>query len=510
MWDTHTLRDGIEAAAAAYPDAIAVADDSGQLTWAQLEQRVLQALVALDNWGLRAGDALVLISGNTVDGVIAFQAALRAGVCVLVLDRRCGGADVEFARSLVSGRVRTLVPAAERERLALADDDTLPLEHLTSPAESPTNSPNNSPAEPLGVLVARFPEPDRDVAAVIMLTSGTTGRPKAVVHSLNTLTAGVHNMVCITGCTHDDALFLVSPLTSITGVMQMGLSADRRAALVMTEAFDPQSSLEQMDAYRTTLLGGAPVIAERILKASQARGSSTPLRALSLGGAMLPRPLLEMARDEFGIEVARVYGSSEAPNFSGSLPTDSRQQRLADDGALMSGSEVRVGSAGHPDEGLLRGPCLFLGYLDPADNEAAFEDDWYRTGDLIEEREGRITVTGRLKEVVNRNGLKISPSEIDVALTGLPGAAEFACYGVADPQTSERLAVAVRPTDGATVTLAGIVAHLLGKGVARRKLPEQLIVWDEPLPRTTSGKVVRSQLVRDAAGKPSETVGRLR
>jgi acyl-CoA synthetase (AMP-forming)/AMP-acid ligase II len=277
--------------------------------------------------------------------------------------------------------------------------------------------------------------------------------------------------------------------------MQMHLAADRHAALVLEDHFEPGATLDRINALGATLLGGAPVIAERLLRAAAARGDRRiALRTLALGGAMLPRSLLELASDAFGIEVARVYGSSEAPNFSGSAPGDGREQRLSDDGALMPGSELRVGSANHPQEGMLRGPSLFLGYTDPDDDAAAFEDGWFRTGDLVELTGGRLTVIGRLKEVANRGGFKISLAEIDAALAGLPGAREHACFAVPDPATGEHLAVAVLAEAGAVLTLADVVAHLLARGVARRKLPEELVVWDGPLPRTASGKVIRSRL----------------
>ncbi|MGE0881265.1 MAG: class I adenylate-forming enzyme family protein [Acidimicrobiia bacterium] len=493
-WDTGTLADGIEAAAHETPGALALADDTQRLTWAELRQRVHGARSSLRAWGVGPGDAIVLVTGNTADGVIAYHAALRAGACVILLDRRCGRADLDFARSLVTGDLATLIPRRERERLAL-DSSTYDLESLSSTT----------------VDDSEIVEPDRDAAAVVLLTSGTTGRPKAVVHSLNTLAHGTANMVAITGCTGADVLYLVSPLTSITGVMKMSLSVDRHAPLVMTDTFDPSASLDQIAEYGATVLGGAPVIVERLLAAAQARGiTKVSLRTLPLGGAMLPRPLLELARDHFGIEAARVYGSSEAPNFSGSRPSDTRDEALADDGTITDGGEVRIGSSEHPDEGLLRGPGLFLGYLDAADNAAAFEGDWFRTGDLLEVNAGRITVIGRLKDIVNRNGLKFSPAEIDLALAGYDKVIEVSSYGCADPETTERLAVAVRPREGQTVTLDDVVAYLVAQGVAVRKLPEELVVWDEPLPRTASGKVVRSQLVREAAGKHAETVARLK
>ena len=164
---------------------------------------------------------------------------------------------------------------------------------------------------------------------------------------------------------------------------------------------------------------------------------------------MLPRPLLEQATDAFGIEIARVYGSSEASCATGSVPEDDREHRLADDGVLMPGTEVRIGSANSPQEGLLRGPCVMLGYVDPDDDAAAFEDGWFRTGDLVEVHDGRLAVVGRLKEVVNRNGLKISLTEIDAALAAMPDLDEYACFAAPDPDTGERLALAVRPAPGA-------------------------------------------------------------
>jgi acyl-CoA synthetase (AMP-forming)/AMP-acid ligase II len=303
-------------------------------------------------------------------------------------------------------------------------------------------------------------------------------------------------------------IFLVSPVTSITGVIQMHLFADRHAALVLEDRFDAEASLDRVNATGATLLGGAPVIAERLLRAAERRADRRiALRTLALGGAMLPRSLLELATDTFGIEIARVYGSSEAPCTTGSLPGDDRQRRLADDGALMPGTEVRVGSANHPQEGMLRGPQLFLGYVVADD---AFEDGWFRTGDVVEVDRGRLTVVGRLKEVVNRNGLKISLDEIDGALAGMRGVVEHAGFAVPDSATGERLAVAILPEPGATVTLEDVVAHLVGAGIVRRKLPEQIVMWDQALPRTPSGKVIRSRLVTEAATKPTELVDRRR
>ena len=500
LWDDRVLADGIEVAARRRPNAVALADDTGVLGYAELAAAVTTAVTILTGHDVRPGDGVVLVCGNTRHGVVAYHGLLRAGATVVALDRRCGAADLKAALDAVPRRPRVIIGGAEAERLAdaLAGAETIPLESF-----------GREPRPPAPATVP-WTEPDRDRTAVILFSSGTTSRPKGVLHSLNTLTAGAANMARITGADESSVYFLVSPLTSITGVVQMHLAADSHATLVLEDRFDPRGSLERLNAAGATMLGGAPVIAERLLRQARGAGTGISLRTLALGGAMLARPLLESATDDFGIEIARVYGSSEAPNFTGSLPTDDRRVRLENDGALMPGNEVRVGSAEHPAEGLLRGPCLFLGYLDPADDAAAFEDGWYRTGDQVEVRQGRVTVVGRLKEIVNRNGLKISLSEIDASLTELPGTIECAAFALPDAATGERLAVAVHPADGASVTLDDVVTHLLALGIARRKLPEQLVRWDGPLPRTASGKVVRSRLVMEAPAKSADLAARLR
>jgi acyl-CoA synthetase (AMP-forming)/AMP-acid ligase II len=488
-WDNRCLADGIETAALRRPDALAVADNNRDLTYSQLVRAVDAGVANLAAQGVGAGDGIVLVAGNTVESLVAYHSIVRVGAAAVVLDRRCGRADIRFAVDLLEPGASVIMPENESERLlGGTETPSLPIEvfgEIPPPAAG-----------------SRWSEPSRDSPAVVLFTSGTTGRPKAVVHSLNTLTAGAANMARITAAREDSVLFLVSPLTSIAGIMQMHLAADYHSAIVLEDRFDPEQSLDRINRAKATILGGAPVIAERLLRAASGRHSPhIALRILALGGAMLPRPLLEQATSGFGIEIARVYGSSEAPNFSGSVPEDDPVQRLSDDGALMPGSEVTIRASDGRPEGILRGPGLFLGYADNRDNVESYEDGWFRTGDLVEVNGGRLTVLGRLRDVVNRNGLKISLNEIDDALAGLPGVREQASFAMPDPDTGEHLAVAVVPEEGVKVTLDRVVAHLLALGIAVRKLPEELVLWEGPLPRTESGKVIRSRLVMDSPAR---------
>jgi acyl-CoA synthetase (AMP-forming)/AMP-acid ligase II len=152
----------------------------------------------------------------------------------------------------------------------------------------------------------------------------------------------------------------------------------------------------------------------------------------------------------------------------------------------------------------------FLGYLDPADNRDAFvAGGWFRTGDLGTLEDGRLTVTGRVKEIVSRKGMKISLAEIDEAALTLAGVQEAASYGLPDPETGERLVLAVRCTSPEAESFETIVSRLRSSGLATWKLPEQVVFWNRPLPRTASGKILRPELAAGAAGQPAGLALRL-
>jgi acyl-CoA synthetase (AMP-forming)/AMP-acid ligase II len=498
FWDDRSLHQGIETAAGTRPEGIALGDDHRNLNWSGLAALIGAGLHRLAERGIGSGDGVLIIGGNTVEAVVAYHSVLRAGAIAVLLDRRCGPSDVRVAlESVPVSAVIVAAGEAERLRPTFADIPVVGLEDLAAPF-----GPGAGPAD--------WVEPDRNVPALVLFTSGTTSRPKGVTHSLNTITSGARHMAISTGADETSVIYLVSPVASITGVIQMHLAADCHATLMLDDSFDPEVSLDRINRCQATLLGGAPVIVERLIAVADARGDEKiSLRTLALGGTLLPRAFLERISAQYGIDVIRIYGSSEAPNATGRFPDEDRDRPLADDGTLMPGTEVRVGSSAHPQEGLLRGPGVFLGYLDDLQNDESFEGDWYRSGDLIEVSGSRLTVVGRLKEIVNRNGFKISLNEIDAALLGQPGVEECASFGMPDRTTGEHLAVAVVPAEGAHVTLQTVLAHLRAAGVATRKLPEEVVIWDEPLPRTASGKVIRSSLTMDAPVKRSMSVDRL-
>jgi acyl-CoA synthetase (AMP-forming)/AMP-acid ligase II len=494
LWNAAALRDGIETCSTRTPDRVALVDNSGRCTYAELDQQIAAAVGRLRDQGIGSGASVLVVAPLDIPSVIAYEAILRTGAVAVMLDRRVGRSDVEHALRLPEVRL-IIAPAALAEPLGLgaAELPVLDAQDLLS------GPPNRD-----------WAEPDPRAPATVVFTSGTTSRPKGVAHSLNTLRSGARSMADAFVLTPDDNAFLSTPLASITGLLQTHLMLERGAGLILEDRFDPATSLDRLRRHGATVIGGAPIIVEQLFRRAAATNvTALPLRSMALGGTMIPREVLDIAVERYGILPVRMYGSSEIPSATGTLPTDQGRARLCDDGAPARGVEIRVDEA--TGELLVRGPMRCLGYLDAEDNRAAFEaGGWFRTGDLAQIEHGRLIIIGRLKDVIARKGMKISLAEIDEAANALPDIEEAAAYGLPDDETGERLVLAVRVRDPQAVTFDDLMAQLRAGGLATWKLPEQVVVWKQPLPRTESGKIQRPAVASDDAARRTLFAPRLR
>jgi acyl-CoA synthetase (AMP-forming)/AMP-acid ligase II len=479
LWDETGLRDGVEWHAHCSPTRVALADATASWTYEELETQVARAVGGLAEHGVTDGVPVLVIAPLIAEAVVAYHAIIRCGGIAVMLDRRCGRADVRHAVDLVDAALIITTPGlADRLDLTGTGRPVLPFGSL-----------GHWPG-----LRRDWPEPDPRQPRAVVFTSGTTSRPKAVVHSLNTIRAGARSMASALELADDDAAFLSTPVASITGLVQVHLTLDRGARLILEDHFEPAASLDRL----------------RSQQAAEQEVPALPLRAICLGGTMIPRPVLAYAIARFGITPVRVYGSSETPCATTTAPADQGDLRVADDGVPALGTDLRIDGP-RPGELLVRGPMRFLGYLDPADNRDAFvAGGWFRTGDLGNFGNGRVTVTGRVKEIVSRKGMKISLAEIDEAALALAGVQEAASYGVPDHETGERLVLAVRCTHPDDESFETIVSGLRSGGLAIWKLPEEVVFWGGPLPRTASGKILRPALAAGAAGRPTGLAPRLR
>jgi acyl-CoA synthetase (AMP-forming)/AMP-acid ligase II len=487
FWSPHAI-DVVRSAAARHPSRLALQGRGIEVTYAALDERIDLACHAMAEAGITASTPVVLVVGNDVDSVVAVHAAMRLDAVVLLVPRSAGAAQVAdiLART---GAGHGVAPNSA----AVIDTE---LASRCSWIEL------NDGERPSAVTI-RQPMRAADEPSFVLYTSGTTSRPKGVIHSLSTLMKASANYIAAAGLSADDRIFLISPLASVTGVLQaVFIGPMLSAPVVLEDRWDPVKTCDLLVSSGATWYGGPDRLLDRVLDEAVARDKRIPLRAVYLGGTMLDRLIVEHIEDDFGIVVMRAYGSSEVPVSTSGLHTEGRAVRHADDGVALADVQVRTGSIGDPTECCIRGPHAFLGYTDAEDDAQAFDGEWFRTGDVADLTGGRVRIVGRLKDIVIRNGMKIPAAEVEEAVARIAGVRECAAYSVADATTGERLAVAMVLDANVDVSLADVAQALVADGLPKYKLPEELVFWDQPLPINANGKVERGKLHARSVGRP--------
>jgi acyl-CoA synthetase (AMP-forming)/AMP-acid ligase II len=488
FWSTQPV-DVVRTAAARGGDRPALIARATELTFAELDGRIDRACGALVSAGVGASTPIVVVVGNDVESVVAVHAALRVDAVVLLAPRSAGAAQVAD----ICARTGAVFGVAPNWGAPVVDS----VRWIDLDAGDESNQ-------------EYWPKRAADEPSLVLYTSGTTSAPKGVVHSVSTLMKASANYISAAGLGGDDRIFLISPLASVTGVLQALFIGPMLAVpVVLEDRWDPKATSALLTGSGATWYGGPDRLLDRLLDEAVAAGSTVPLRAVYLGGTMLDRRIVERIEDDFGIIVMRAYGSSEVPVSTSGLRSESRDVRHADDGVALADVEVRVGSASDPSECCIRGPHMFLGYTDADDDAQAFDGDWFRTGDVAEVADGRVRIVGRLKDIIIRNGLKIPAAEVDEAVAAIDGVRECAAYAVPDAKTGERLAVAVVLDGGASVSLDEVATALVDAGLPKYKLPEELVFWNEPLPLNANGKVERNTLDARSVGRPRALADRL-
>ncbi|QLL10079.1 class I adenylate-forming enzyme family protein [Mycobacterium vicinigordonae] len=492
FWSAEPV-DVVRSAAARHPDRVALLDRRGEITYVVLDESVDAACRAMIAAGVTVSTPVVVVVGNDVDSVVAVHAALRVGAVVLLVPRSAGATQVGdiLSRTAAAHGMAPNWPAVSGPGLSSRCIWINPRHSGDGGAVEGSQRPADEPC-------------------LVLYTSGTTSKPKGVVHSQSTLIKSSSNYIAAAGLSERDRIFLISPLASVTGVLQAVFIAPMLSApVVLEDRWDPAATCDLLVSSRATWYGGPDRLLDRILDEAVARRMQIPLHAVYLGGTMLDRHILRRIENEFGVIVMRAYGSSEVPVSTSALRHEAADVRHADDGVPLDDVEVRVGSAGEPTECCIRGPHAFLGYSDQSDDIAAFDGDWIRTGDMADLTGGRVRIIGRIKEIVIRNGMKIAVAEVEEAIARIDGVRECAAYPAADATTGERLAIAVVLEKGVEMSLSDVADALVLSGLPKYKLPEELVIWKEPLPVNANGKVERNKLDARSVGKPRVLADRL-
>jgi acyl-CoA synthetase (AMP-forming)/AMP-acid ligase II len=339
-----------------------------------------------------------------------------------------------------------------------------------------------------------LPELDPNAARMLMFTSGTTGAPKGVLHSHNSLHALVRQIGRHWLVEPGDAFLVASPISHIGGsiyAFECPLLLGARAVLM--ERWDAAAALRIMAAEHCTHMAGATPFLTQLLEAAESADDRLPyLKLFICGGASVPPSLIRRAAAYFErAAVMRVYGSTEVPVTTIGVPDRADVAHAAETDGRPGIAEVTLVEG----EIRARGPQMLMGYLRAEDEAAAFDEaGFYRTGDLGQWTDGDyLVVSGRLKDMIIRNGENISPKEVEDMLAGHPAIAEVAVVGTPDARTGERACAVIVPAGGEGPDLEGVRAYLRGLGVAAFKIPEAVLVWDA-LPKNDAGKVLKHQI----------------
>jgi acyl-CoA synthetase (AMP-forming)/AMP-acid ligase II len=257
-----------------------------------------------------------------------------------------------------------------------------------------------------------------------------------------------------------------------------------------------------IESHRVLSSAGTPFFLATLLDEAERSGRDISSLGLFLVGAASVPPTLVERAEAAGILTWRSYGSTEHPAISSGTPMDPIERRIDTDGRPGPGNELRIVDeqerdlpVGEEGDILARGPRQFLGYDDPALDEAAFTgDSWFRTGDVGRlDDAGYLTITDRKKDIIIRGGENVSAKEVEDVLAAHPAVAEVAVCAAPDPLWGEKVCAFVRCAPGGVVTLDALQDHVVASGLAAHKAPEQLELVDD-LPRTATGKVRKAAL----------------
>jgi acyl-CoA synthetase (AMP-forming)/AMP-acid ligase II len=335
-----------------------------------------------------------------------------------------------------------------------------------------------------------------------MFTSGTTGRPKGVLHTHNTLHALIKQLRENWHIAPGDTFFVPSPISHIGGgiyAFEMPLLSGTRC--VLAETWNAEEAVPLMEKERCTHMAAATPFLEQLIAAAKKFNTRMPhLKVFICGGASIPPALIKAGYEHFEKAiVTRVYGSTEVPVATVGSQIKGDVKHASETDGKPAFAEVKVvdasGKTSTEGEICARAPQMLVGYLHAEDETKNFDaDGFFKTGDLGRLVDGEyFVVTGRSKDLIIRNGENIAPKEVEDILLAHPDIAEIAIVGLPDPKTGERAVAVIVPKSGANPDVKSLFTFLDKLGVAKFKIPEQVALWDA-LPKNDAGKVLKEKI----------------
>jgi acyl-CoA synthetase (AMP-forming)/AMP-acid ligase II len=517
-WRNVTLADRAREAAERFPDRLAVIEGERCMSFGEIYAAARRLAAALRAAGLRPGDVVSFQLPNWCEAMVLNIAACLSGLVVNPIVPIYREAEVRYiledSRSrmffvphtfrgfdypAMAARLRPALPSLREVvvvRGAAAGCATWEALFARDEGEPP------APAEPNAIKL-------------VLYTSGTTGNPKGVLHSHNTIMSEIDAAIRFWGIGDRDVVLMPSPVTHITGYLYaLEIAFAAGVKVVFMERWNAVQAVELIARHGVTFsVGATPFLKELVEEVETRRVALPSLRLFMSGGAPVPPELMRRANAVLQDCLAfRVYGSSEAPTVTLGIQRRAEAQQGAETDGRIVNHEVRlcdpasgVPVSGGEGEICTRGPEMMLGYTDPAQTQESFDaDGYFHTGDLGYFVDGDyLCVSGRKKDLIIRGGENISPKEIEDVLHTHPSIKEAAVVAMPHPRLGEGVCAFVIPQPACSIDVPAMAAFLERAGLARQKFPERVELVKD-LPRTASGKVQKNvlrEMVRQRMGK---------
>jgi acyl-CoA synthetase (AMP-forming)/AMP-acid ligase II/acyl carrier protein len=491
-----TLPELLGRAVATRPDGIAlIAPGRPGLTYRELAAHAAGVQAALIGFGLGREDRVALVLPNGPEMATAFLGVACSAVCA-PLNPDYRAEELDFYLSDLGVQAVVVEAGSDSPARAAASSRGIEVLELASSYSAAAGAFSLSGSN--GKAANSRPAEGADIA-LLLHTSGTTSRPKLVPLLHRNLCASADNVARMLGLSPDDCCLSVMPLFHIHGLVAALLSSLAvGGSVVCAGSFSAPRFFSCLEMFRPTWYTAVPTMHQAVLAHAAANAiSNHRLRFIRSSSAALPAPMMAELEALFGVPVIEAYGMTEAAHqmASNPLPPARRKPRSV---GIAAGPEIAIADgdgallpSGQSGEVVIRGANVTPGYENNAPaNRASFTDGWFRTGDQgYLDDDGYLFLTGRLKEIINRGGEKVSPREIDEALLEHPAVAQAVAFAVPHPTLGEDVAAAVVLREGTSADPPAVRAFLFDR-LTDSKVPSQVVIVPA-IPKGPTGKLQR-------------------
>jgi acyl-CoA synthetase (AMP-forming)/AMP-acid ligase II len=494
-------------AAGADADVALAAPDRPALNFRQLREHIQRTVAALNRLGVGRQDRVALVLPNGPEMATAFI-AVASGATAAPLNPAYRAEEFEFYLSDLNAKAVLVERGSESPALAVAETLGVRIIEVHVPADAPAGVfdlvARTAQSAPAPAARPGFAEPD-DIG-LILHTSGTTSRPKIVPLSQRNLCASAQAIVRTLALNARDCGLQIMPLFHIHGLMA-GLLAPLAAGgrVFCTSGFNALKFFAWMEEAKPTWYTAVPTMHQSIVtRAARNREiiAANPLRFVRSSSSSMPPQVIRELEEVFRAPVIESYGMTEASHQMASNPLPPRPRKPGTVG-IAAGPEVAIMDtagkllgANTTGEIVIRGPNVTRGYENnPKANAEAFTNGWFRTGDQgVMDAEGYLSITGRLKEIINRGGEKISPREVDEVLMDHPAVQQVVTFAMPHEKLGEEVAAAIVLREGMQATDQEL-REFAAKRLADFKVPRKILILAE-IPKGATGKLQRIGLAQ--------------